>query len=109
MKERIVGVLLLLVGGMLGYFCVYDPLEAAKRGDPSVSVSLKGSILAPVCLIGVMYVVLGAGVTPIMGTREHPKPAAYIISIGLIALGFGLYFWLRSTLEGYGYDFGGRF
>jgi hypothetical protein len=109
MKERLIGLLLVAVGVLLGYLCVYQPLASAARGEPKISISLKGAILAPLCLIGVMYLALGPHATTIMGTRERPKPAAYFIAIGTILLGIGLYIWLRSTLQGYGYDFHGRF
>jgi hypothetical protein len=56
-----------------------------------------------------MYLVLGQRASTIMGTREKPTPTAYAISIGAILLGFGLYLWLRFTLEAHGYDFEGRF
>lgn len=74
-----------------------------------MSVSLKGAILAPIGLIGLMYLVLGPRATAIMGTREKPTPAAYAIMIGAVLLGLGLYVWLRSALEAHGYDFHGRF
>lgn len=109
MKERVVGVLLLVGGLTLGYLCVYQPLESAWRGDPTVSVYLKGAILAPIGLVGVMYLVLGERVTTIMGTREKPTTAAYIIGFGAVLLGLGIYLWLRSTLEAHGYDFQGKF
>ncbi len=51
MKERVVGVLLIGVGLLLGYLCVYEPLESAKAGAAKVSVSLKGSIFAPIGLV----------------------------------------------------------
>ncbi len=109
MKERIIGVVLLISGGLLGYLCVYEPLASARSGAPTVSVSLKGAILAPIGLIGLMYLVLGPRASAIMGTREKPKPAAYVILIGAVLLGLGLYVWLRSALEAHGYDFQGQF
>ncbi|OWK36104.1 hypothetical protein [Fimbriiglobus ruber] len=109
MKERVIGVLMLIGGGVLSYLCIYQPLESAWRGEPSVSVSLKGAILAPLGLIGLMYIVLGERANAVMGTREKPTPAAYAIGIGAVLLGVGIYFWLRSTLQDHGYDFQGRF
>jgi hypothetical protein len=109
MKERDIGVVLLISGGVLCYLCVYQPLESAWRGAPTVSVSLKGAILAPLSLIGLMYLVLGQRATTIMGTREKPTTTAYAIGIGALLLGLALYVWLRSTLQAHGYDFQGRF
>ncbi len=109
MKERVAGVMMLLAGAVLSYLCIYRPLESAWNGKPEVSISLKGVFLVPVGLIGLLYLVLGPRVTAVLGTREEPKPAAYVLGIGFVALGIGLYFWLRSTLQAYGYDFQGRF
>jgi hypothetical protein len=109
MKERVMGAFLLICGGALAYLCVYQPLESAWRGAPTVSVSLQGAILAPIGLIGLLYLVLGRGASTIMGKREKPKATAYIIVIGVVLLGFALYLWVRSTLEAHGYNFQGRF
>jgi hypothetical protein len=108
-KERLVGLVLVASGALLSYLCIYQPLEAAWGGAPTVKVSLKGAILAPIGLIGIMYLVMGARATVVMGTREKPTPAAYVIGIGAVVLGIGVYLWLRTTLESHGYDFGGRF
>ncbi len=109
MKERVIGVVLLLCGGLLAYLCIYLPLESAWRGAPEVSVSLKGAILAPISLIGLMYLVLGQRAGTIMGTREKPTTAAYVFGFGAALLGLALYVWLRATLQDHGYDFQGRF
>ncbi len=107
MKERLIGVVLLLCGGAIVYLCIYQPLHAAWSGEPTVSIFLKGAILAPMTLIGLMYLALGPRATSIMGTREKPTPAAYGIVIGVLLLGVGIYIWLRTTLEALGYDFQG--
>jgi hypothetical protein len=109
MKERVIGVVLLGVGILLTYLCIYEPLAAAWSGAPKVSVSLKGAIVAPFGLIGLLYLVLGPGATAIMGTREKPTTAAYLICFAAALIGFAIYLWLRFTLEAHGYDFKGRF
>ena len=109
MKERFIGIVLLLSGGVLSYLCIYQPLESARSGAPTVSVSLKGAIFAPIGLIGLIYLVLGPCARTIMGTREKPTSTAYVFGIVAALLGLGLYLWLRSELEAHGYDFQGRF
>jgi hypothetical protein len=108
MKERLIGVILLICGVTVGYLCVYLPLESARSGTPTVSVSLKGTVLTPFALVGMMYLVLGSRATEVMGTREKPKPAAFAVMVGALLLGVGLYVWLRSALQDYGYDFRGQ-
>ncbi|HXD85626.1 MAG TPA: hypothetical protein VN641_03975 [Urbifossiella sp.] len=109
MKERVIGVVILVVGGLLSYICVYQPLHDAQSGAESVSVSAKGSILAPLCLVGLLYIAMGERVVNVMGTREKPKPAAYAICAVLGVLGVGLYILVRAKLEALGYDFHGKF
>ena len=82
--------------------------RAPANSLPSVSISLKGAILVPVGLIGLLYLVLGSRVEAIMGTREKPTTAAYVIGIGAVLAGIGLYIWVRSTLQAHGYDFQGQ-
>jgi hypothetical protein len=109
MKERLIGLFLLICGVVLGYLCIYQPLQSAWNGAPSLSISLKGAIFAPIGLIGLMYLVLGPSTTAIMGTKDRPKPLAYAIMIGCLLLGIGIYFWLRATLAAHGYEFDGLF
>lgn len=108
MKERIIGLVLVICGGVLAYLCIYLPVESARTGAPTVMVSIKGAILAPIGLVGLIYLVMGQDATTIMGTRENPSAAAWGIGIGAILLGIVIYTVIRSTLEGYGYDFQGR-
>ncbi|HEY2911599.1 MAG TPA: hypothetical protein VGI99_15210 [Gemmataceae bacterium] len=109
MKERVIGIVILFGGCLLAYVCAYLPLQDAQSGAESVSVSLKGAIIAPLGLIGLLYIAMGENVVNVMGTREKPKPAAYAICAVLALLGFGLYMLLRSKLEALGYDFHGKF
>jgi hypothetical protein len=83
-------------------------LQKARRGEPEVSVSIKGAIIAPLTLIGIPYLLLGSRVVSFMGTREKPTTLAYLSGIALALVGVGIYVWLRTTLQSYGYDFHGR-
>ncbi len=104
MRERAIGAFLLAVGALLGYLCVYQPLEAAERQADSVSFSLKGAVLCPIAVVmGAIYLLMGQHATTIFGTRDEPKPAVWVIGIALAAAGFGLYFWLKAALAAKGY------
>jgi hypothetical protein len=106
MKERLIGLVLLVVGAVLGYFCVYEPLEAAGRQAAEVSLEMKGAILFPLAVgMGLAYLILGSAATAVFGTREKPSVLAYVSAIVLVLLGVGLYFWLQFTLEAQGYQF----
>ena len=60
-------------------------------------------------IVGLIYLTMGERATILMGTRQKPTTAAYVISIAGLLLGIGIYVWLRSTLQDHGYDFQGRF
>ena len=106
MSQRLIGVVLLLLGAALTYLCIIDPLQAADRRDDKISLFMKGSTLCPVLLgFGIAYCLLGSRVTSLFGTREQPKPLAYVVGIALVVVGFGLYFWLKAALEAKGYQF----
>lgn len=104
MNERVAGIVLLISGSVMGYLCVYQPLASAVSGASTVSVSFSGTLLAPLGLYGLIYVVWGESASEFMGTREKPTMLAYVVGIGLLLVGIGLYIWLSSTLHGYGYD-----
>jgi Na+-driven multidrug efflux pump len=109
MKERALGGFLLAIGLVLGYLCVYSPLASAAQQEASVSVSLKGAILCPLAVVlGLVYLALGPSVAKILGTREKPTAAAYVLAVALLAVGVLLYFGIRSKLEDAGYKFGAR-
>jgi uncharacterized protein YjeT (DUF2065 family) len=106
LRERLIGLGLLAAGSVLAYFSVYEPLQAAARQEESISLSLKGAILCPIALVmGPFYLLLGRRATDLLGSREHPKPAAWVVGIVLMLAGVGLYFYLRSVLEAQGYQF----
>jgi hypothetical protein len=109
MKERLIGLGALTLGVLIGYWSVYEPLAKADSGAGEVSLSQKGAFLCPVIIgIGAMYLLLGARVKEILGTREEPKPASYIIGVLLLGAGIALYFGVKSKLQDRGYEFRDR-
>jgi hypothetical protein len=106
LKVRLGGLLLLLIGAFLAYISVYEPLQAAARGDEKVSLSLKGAIVCPMALIlGATLLVLGRRAQAVFGTRERPKPAVWVFVVLVLLVGLGLYLYLKSALEAQGYQF----
>src|SRR5258708_455428 len=106
MRQRLLGLAMLVIGGVLAYFCIYSPMEAAARQAPSVSLSLKGAILCPLMLVmGLIYLPVGEHVVAFFGTRQAPKPAAWVLGILLLVAGGILYWWLRTSLTAAGYQF----
>lgn len=108
MNERLLGLLVFCGGGWISYENVYLPLASARGGVPDVKLSI-AAVFAPFTLIGLMYLVLGERATQFMGTRAEPKPLAYAIMTVTALAGCALHYWLRLTLQSYGYDVNGRF
>ena len=103
-RERTGGFILFVAGAMLSYFC-FDAVQSARNGAPKVSVSLAAALIAPLGVIGgLLLLVLGPRARTLLGTREEPTTAGWIIGIAALALGVILYLWLRQILEAEGYD-----
>ena len=55
MKERLAGVLMLLIGAVFGYLCVYSPLEARVAGRPDRLLFAQGrDPLPPLVVLGLI-------------------------------------------------------
>jgi hypothetical protein len=105
-KERLLGVLMLLCGGVLGYYSVYAPLAGSARNETQVSLSFKGAIICPAALVmGLILLVMGKKTQEVFGSREHPSPFAWAFGVILVLIGIGLYFCIKVTLENRGYHF----
>ena len=103
---RGLGVVIFAGGAVIAYFSIVRPLLAAARHEPSVSLSLKGVVFAPIVLgLGVFFIALGPQATRIMAQESKPTPMGWLFFALVCAVGFGLYLWLKSVLRGYGYAF----
>jgi hypothetical protein len=105
-RPRVTGFILLGLGILLGWLCVWDPLNDAADHAQSVSISLKGILLVPLLLItGSLYAFAPAFAVKTLGTPQERKPAAWIVAIPLLLLGGLLYYLVKRKLEEYGYQF----
>jgi len=103
---RGLGVVIFAGGAVITYLCIVRPLLAAARHEPSVSLSLKGVVCAPIVLgLGAFFIALGPRATRIMAQESKPTPAGWLIFALVTGVGIGVYLWMKSTLRGYGYAF----
>jgi hypothetical protein len=103
-KERLLGVVLLIAGAASFHWGVVETLKAANRHDANVMFSPESAALCPLALgMGTAYLILGKQATEIFGTRTHPTEWAYLFGGILAVIGVGLYFWLKSVLHAQGY------
>lgn len=104
MRQRLLGLLMLLIGLALAYLCLVEPLVSATQKTDRVSLPLKGIILCPIMLLfGSCYVVLGDRAESILGTRKAPSDASLLLGVLLIAIGVVVYFIAKTLLERLGY------
>ena len=104
LSERGIGVLALVGCGILTYLSIISPLVAASRQEESVSLSLKGAVVAPVLFaIGLINVFLGDRAVQILGRRQKPSALGWVIYIATFGIGILLYQWLKGRLKEYGY------
>jgi hypothetical protein len=101
------GLVMLGCAGVIAYFSIYSPLQAAARHSEKVSLSMKGAIMCPVIgVVGVMFLAMGDGAKAIFGTRgQKPSWIGWVIGGVLLVAGVFLYLWLRSELRRQGYQF----
>src|SRR5260221_5734179 len=82
LSERGIGVFALVGCGVLTYLSIISPLVAASRHEESVSLSLKGAVVAPVLLaIGLINVLMGDRAAQILGRRQKPSALGWVIYI----------------------------
>jgi hypothetical protein len=69
---RGMGVVIFAGGAGITYLCIVRPLLAAARHEPSVSLSLKGVVFAPIVLgLGAFYIALGPRAPRIMAQESR--------------------------------------
>lgn len=104
LSERGIGVFALVGCGVLSYLSIVAPLLAASRHEESVTLSMKGAIVAPILLaIGVINVTMGDRASQILGKRQRPSALGWVIYGVTFGLGVLVYQWLKSTLRESGY------
>jgi hypothetical protein len=104
-KARLLGVLLILGGIALGYYCYYLPMEEAKNHVEYIHSSMKGQFFAPPALIlGLFMTILGNQGKELL--FEEPKKLTlfgWIFTICTIGVSVGCSTWFDSATSGMGY------
>jgi hypothetical protein len=108
MKARLLGMIAMISGLLLGWFFVLGPLRDAEAGR-SIKVWEKAVFAAPIFTIwGLAMLCGGDTVRSVLMQRSMRGKIQRLIAWPLIAvmlLGAGLtYFWMRSKLAVFGYS-----
>ena len=110
----VASLVLVFAGLLLLKASVFDVLAAARRHEPSVSLG-KGSLVAPIFIV-LGLLALTSSVAPQALDRgrlaqfmSNPKTGRLslrgaIVLFALVGVGLALHLWLRSELQGLGYE-----
>ena len=105
LSTRGIGILALCCGLGLAYMSILKPLLDASNGAQSVSMSLKGTIITPMIItIGIIYTFWEEKGKRLLGPPQQPTLVGWLIDLACIAIGIGVYFWLKYHLCSYGYS-----
>ena len=104
---RPIGAGLTVLAIVLGYLCIYTPIQEATQGAESVSVSFKGALVAVIiAVLGPAYLIGGGRFVEIIWPPPGPwgftNYAVLTITVAVVA---GVFFGLRHYLGTLGYSF----
>ncbi len=105
---RVVGVLLLLCCGVLGYLSIYTPLRQAQQHAASLHFSDKAVIFVPVVAILSLLVIafpkMSTYDTILVTKTKKLSLVGWLIIAVLLAIGAGFYIWFHGQLKALGYE-----
>ncbi len=92
---------------LLAYLCILLPVNAAKAGEATISLSSTGIFMTFFCLIvGLVFLLFGARFARYFVVQEgEPKVRMYVTVTIICAISFSAYLGLQHYLEGLGYTF----
>ena len=104
---RSFGILLILAACVLGYLCIYSPIQEAAAGAPSVSISIMGAFVAVTAsVLGPAYLIGGSKFVELIWPPPGPWGVQNYIVFGLtLATAVAAFFALRYYLGTLGYAF----
>lgn len=104
--SRGAGLLMIVVGCLLAYWSIYEPMQLAQSGAAEVSYRMKGVLAVPLGFIfGLAYLGGGARFDSLVrqpGGQRLTK-WGWGVSIVSLALGGLLYWWFDNQLTAMGY------
>ena len=102
LSDRTVGLLMLGLGALFGYFGVVEPVLALARHARPIHYLYEATIAAPPVLgIGLLYLVLGQRASRFLRLKAAERPTQLgLIVLGVLVLaGFVLHGWLEVRIE----------
>ena len=104
---RPIGAAFLGGSAVLAYLCIAIPVNDARAGSESISLSMSGVFMTFFCfIVGFVFLVFGARFAPYFVAQEGRSKAKLYATVAVIcAVSFGAYLWLQQYLESLGYTF----
>jgi multisubunit Na+/H+ antiporter MnhB subunit len=103
--ERGIGILCLIGSLVFIYLGIYQPISDAAHHEPTVSLSMKAAIIAPlVFALGITFTVLGDKTTKYLGPRNQLSKLGWAFFIFFTILGILVYWWVQTIVKSYGYS-----
>jgi hypothetical protein len=101
------GLLCLVLGALLSYWCIFCPLASAINKEANLSLSMTGVVLSPVLLVmGLALTIFGKRAGDLFYLSPQQLSAVGSVFAAVMAgVGFLVYCCLKSVLESYGYHF----
>jgi hypothetical protein len=108
--DRILGVLLAIGGIAAVYYFIIRQALIAMRHESGIFFSSKAVMCSPVVFgVGIVLTVFGGRATAFLGdNKQRPTKTTYILILLFCVADMLLCQWLRSFIEGYGYEFSYR-
>lgn len=108
LKSRLIGLLALIGGGLIGWFSILKPLQDAENGAPSISTTMKGAVFAPILVMyGISALIFGDMFDAFLYTQNGDKkqltPLGWVVTLIGVGIGIGVYFWMDSRFKALGY------
>ncbi|MBP2562002.1 hypothetical protein J2857_004793 [Neorhizobium galegae] len=105
MKYRLGGLLVLLVGAVVGWSAIWQPLHQAQLGADTVAWMPRIVVLLAVCVVfGLYFLVTGNRYPYRDAERSTLTTAGWILFAITAAAGLGGFFWMDMTLKSLGYN-----
>lgn len=96
---RMVGIVLLLVGALMGLAGVYFPYAAIVAGERDQTIHMLPVILAPATFgLGLPYALFGERAKTVFGHPQQPNAVQIVVCVALLLMGYATYTWLKGLL-----------
>ena len=104
--QRVFGACFAVAGLALCYFFDFLPYQQMLAGASEVDFGLKRTIIGPLLvLIGLGHIALGASAPEWFGRTGNQFSARSIgLSLAMLAISFGVYWWLDAQFTAHGYS-----